>query len=186
MNHLKEKTIKKNKLFTGKIIDLYVEDVELPNGKTSKREIVKHPGAVAVIAVTSENKIVMVQQYRKPLERVLVEIPAGKLEQGEEPIETAKRELEEETGYTAHKLTHLTSFYTSPGFADELVHLYVAEGLIKLEIKAQLDEDEFVDVIELTLDEALAYMSEKRIYDAKTAYAVQHLQMKQLAENSNN
>ncbi|MEC1961090.1 ADP-ribose pyrophosphatase, partial [Bacillus subtilis] len=119
MKSLEEKTIAKEQIFSGKVIDLYVEDVELPNGKASKREIVKHPGAVAVLAVTDEGKIIMVKQFRKPLERTIVEIPAGKLEKGEEPEYTALREPEEETGYTAKKLTKITAFYTSPGFADE-------------------------------------------------------------------
>lgn len=97
-------------------------------GAHVKREIVKHPGAVAVLAVTEEGKIILVNQFRKPLERTIVEIPAGKLEKGEEPEHTALRELEEETGYTAETLTKITAFYTSPGFADEIVHLFLAEG----------------------------------------------------------
>ncbi|MCM3597049.1 NUDIX hydrolase [Metabacillus idriensis] len=178
MNHLKETTKSSEKLFSGRIIDLYLEEVELPNGKTSTREIIKHPGAVAVIAITKENKIVMVQQYRKAMERVLVEIPAGKLEKGESPEVTAKRELEEETGYTTDSLQHLISFYTSPGFADELVHLYFTEELQILTEKAELDEDEFVDVLEVTLEEAQQMIDDQRIFDAKTAYAVQYLQLK--------
>lgn len=179
MSQLEEKTIKTEKIFTGKVISLQVDDVELPNGKTSKREIIKHPGAVAVIAITDENKIVMVEQYRKALERTLVEIPAGKLEKGEEPLSTAKRELEEETGYDCESLEWLISFYTSPGFADELIHLYVAKGLQKKENAASLDEDEFVNLLELSLEEAIEYMDDKRIYDAKTAFAIQYLQLKE-------
>ncbi|MDS9997192.1 ADP-ribose pyrophosphatase [Bacillus atrophaeus] len=179
MKHLEEKTIEKEKLFSGKIIDLYVEDVELPNGKTSKREIVKHPGAVAVLAVTDSNKIILVNQYRKPLERTIVEIPAGKLEKGEEPEYTALRELEEETGYTAKKLTKITAFYTSPGFADEIVHLFLAEDLSVLEEKRELDEDEFVEVMEVTLEDALKLVETREVYDAKTAYAIQYLQLKE-------
>ncbi|MBB5326295.1 ADP-ribose pyrophosphatase [Anoxybacillus tepidamans] len=177
MEHLIEKTIRKEKIFSGKVINVYVEEVELPNGKTSKREVVKHPGAVAVIPVTSEGKLVLVRQYRKALERVLVEIPAGKLEKGEEPLATARRELEEETGYVARSIRHLVSFYTSPGFADELIHLYVAEGLTKLEESASLDDDEFVDLLEVTLEEALVMLEKQEIYDAKTAYALQYLQL---------
>lgn len=180
MNHLKEKTLHSEKLFSGRIIDLYLEDVELPNGNTSKREIIKHPGAVAVIAVTEENKIIMVRQYRKAMERIMVEIPAGKLEKGEEPIVTAKRELQEETGYTCDELEPLISFYTSPGFADELVHLFIAKGLRKDTEEHHLDEDEFVDLLEVSLDEALDLIEKKEIYDAKTAYAVQYLQMQTL------
>ncbi|QGQ47105.1 NUDIX hydrolase [Metabacillus sediminilitoris] len=178
MEHLKETTISSKEIFKGRVIDLFVEEVKLPNGKTSTREIVKHPGAVAVIAITSENKILMVEQFRKPLGRTLVEIPAGKLEKGEEPEATAKRELQEETGYTCGELRPLISFYTSPGFADELVHLFIAENLEKLTVAAELDEDEFLDVMEVTLDEALEMIQNKRIYDAKTAYAVQYLQLK--------
>src|SRR3954470_14342760 len=107
MDHLIEKTLSSKEIFKGRVIDLYVEEVELPNGKTSTREIVKHPGAVAVIAITPENKILMVEQFRKPLGRTLVEIPAGKLEKGEQPDATARRELEEETGYTCKDLKPL-------------------------------------------------------------------------------
>ncbi|MCY7823582.1 ADP-ribose pyrophosphatase [Bacillus spizizenii] len=179
MKSLEEKTISKEQIFSGKVIDLYVEDVELPNGKTSKREIVKHPGAVAILAVTDEGKIIMVKQFRKPLERAIVEIPAGKLEKGEEPEYTALRELEEETGYTAKKLTKITAFYTSPGFADEIVHVFLAEELSVLEEKRELDEDEFVEVMEVTLDDALKLVESREVYDAKTAYAIQYLQLKE-------
>ncbi|KFI03349.1 ADP-ribose pyrophosphatase [Bacillus spizizenii] len=179
MKSLEEKTISKEQIFSGKVIDLYVEDVELPNGKTSKREIVKHPGAVAILAVTDEGKIIMVKQFRKPLERAIVEIPAGKLEKGEEPEYTALRELEEETGYTAKKLTKITAFYTSPGFADEIVHVFLAEELSVLEEKRELDEDEFVEVMEVTLEDALKLVESREVYDAKTAYAIQYLQLKE-------
>ncbi len=177
MDHLIEKTLSKEILYEGKVIDLHIEDVELPNGKTSKREIIKHPGAVAILAITDENKIVMVQQYRKALERVIVEIPAGKLEPGEKPEITALRELEEETGYVCKTLSHLISFYTSPGFADEIIHLYIARGLTKKEQSADLDEDEFLDVLEVTLEDAKKLIEARKIYDAKTAYAVQFLQL---------
>ena len=177
MKKFEEKTISSKEIFNGKIIRLQVDDVELPDGKTSKREIVKHPGAVAIIALNDEGKIIMVEQYRKPLERSLLEIPAGKLEPGEEPKITAERELEEETGYRADKLDYLTSFYTSPGFADEIIHIYVASGLNEIENPMIGDEDEFVELYELSLDEALQAVDEKRIYDAKTVYAVQYLQL---------
>ncbi len=178
MKKFEEKTLSSEKIFTGKVISLQVDEVELPDGNTSKREIIKHPGAVCIIALTDENKIVMVEQYRKALERSIVEIPAGKLEKGEEPLKTAERELEEETGYVCEKMDHLISFYTSPGFADELVHVFLAQHLSKKENAASLDEDEFVEVLELTLEEAERYVQEGKIYDAKTAYAVQFLQLK--------
>ncbi|MEG9297402.1 NUDIX hydrolase [Mangrovibacillus sp. Mu-81] len=179
MKKFEEKTISTEKIYKGKIIDLQVDEVTLPNGKTSKRELIKHPGAVAVIALTPEGKLVLVEQYRKALEKSIVEIPAGKLEPGEEPIVTAARELEEETGYGCEKLEHLISFYTSPGFADELVHLYVAKNIKRIEEARELDEDEFVEQIEVTVEEASMLIEEKRIHDAKTAYAVQYLKLQQ-------
>ena len=182
MNRLEEKTIQTEEIFSGRIIRLQIEEVELPNGKTSKREIIKHPGAVAIIALTDDNKIVMVEQYRKALERIIVEIPAGKLEKGEDPGVCARRELEEETGYICEQMELLVSFYTSPGFADELVHVYIAAGLSKKEDAASLDEDEFLNVEELTLDEAIQYIKEQKIYDAKTVYAVQYLQLQKALE----
>ncbi|MCB5239886.1 NUDIX hydrolase [Niallia alba] len=182
MSTLEEKTLKTEHIFSGRIIQVQVDEVELPNGKTSTRELVKHPGAVAVIAITEGNKLVMVEQYRKPLEKVIVEIPAGKLEKGEEPALCARRELEEETGYDCKSLELVSSFYTSPGFADEIIHVYVAKGLTKKEDAAGLDEDEFVNVLEITLDEALELIKEQRIFDAKTIFGVQYLQIAQLKE----
>jgi ADP-ribose pyrophosphatase len=179
MDNLIEKTIKSEEIFTGKIISLHLQDVELPNGKQAKREIIKHPGAVAIIALTDENKVVMVEQYRKALERTIVEIPAGKLEKGEDPKYCARRELEEETGYESNSLELLTSFYTSPGFANEIVHVYLAKGLTKKENAAGLDEDEFVNLEELTLEEAIEYVTEQKIFDAKTIFAVQYLQLQE-------
>ena len=180
MSSLEEKTLHSEEIFSGKVISLHLQDVKLPNGKQSKREIIKHPGAVAILAITDDNKLVMVEQYRKALERTIVEIPAGKLEKGEEPALCARRELEEETGYECESLELLISFYTSPGFADEIVHLYIARGLKKKEEAASLDEDEFVNVEEITLDEALQYVKEQKIFDAKTAYAVQYLQLQEV------
>lgn len=177
MVKLEEKTLKSEEVFSGKVISLHLQEVELPNGKHSKREIIKHPGAVAIIAVTDNNKIVMVEQFRKALERTIVEIPAGKLEKGEEPAACARRELEEETDYVCERLELITSFYTSPGFADEIVHVFLARGLTKKENSAGLDEDEFVNLEELTLEEALQYVKEQKIYDAKTIFAVQYLQL---------
>ncbi|MCM3236893.1 NUDIX hydrolase [Heyndrickxia oleronia] len=179
MHKFEEKTIHTEKVFEGKVVRLQIDDVELPNGKTSKREIIKHPGAVAVLALTPENKIVLVEQYRKPMERALVEIPAGKLEPGEKPEVTAVRELEEETGYECNPLDHIISFYTSPGFADELIHLYLATGLRKKENPRSADEDEFVELIEVSLEEAIQLVKEQKIFDAKTAYAIQYLQLKE-------
>ena len=179
MDKFEEKTLRTEKIFEGRVISLQVDEVKLPDGKTGKREIIKHPGAVAVIAVTDEGKIIFVEQYRKAMERSLVEIPAGKLEKGEEPRLSAARELEEETGYEAAEMVPLISFYTSPGFADELVHVFVAKDLKLKENAAGLDEDEFVDLLELSLEEAKEYITNGRIKDAKTAYAVQYLELQE-------
>ncbi|CQR46752.1 ADP-ribose pyrophosphatase [Paraliobacillus sp. PM-2] len=171
-NKFEEKTISTTQIFNGKIVQLQIDDVTLPDGNTSKREIIKHPGAVAVIAVTDTNKLLMVEQYRKPLNKSIMEIPAGKLEPGEEPVITAKRELEEETGYTTKTLEYVTSFYTTPGFSNELLYVYFTDELTRLEEKKQLDEDEFVAVHEISLSEAEKLLTEQEIHDAKTAYAL--------------
>ncbi|QHJ71091.1 NUDIX hydrolase [Planococcus halotolerans] len=172
MKKFEEKTISSERIYEGKIINLKVDEVSLPNGRTSKRELIEHPGAVAILAITPENKIIMVEQYRKALERSIIEVPAGKLEKGETPETTAMRELEEETGYTAESLELIQSFSTSPGFADEVIHLFLAEGLHKAEPGAVLDEDEFVELMEVSIEEAEKMMQDNRIYDAKTAFAV--------------
>ncbi|GIP37560.1 ADP-ribose diphosphatase [Paenibacillus sp. J31TS4] len=168
-NKFEEKTIKTDTIFEGRIITVQVEEVELPNGSVSTREIVRHPGAVCVLALKGDRMLV-VEQYRKALGRSQVEIPAGKLEPGEDPEAAIRRELEEETGYSCVQLRRLHSFYTSPGFADELIHLYLAEDLKAGE--ARPDEDEFLEVEELTFDEAKRYIAEGRISDAKTIMAV--------------
>jgi len=171
MKKFEEKTIQSEVKFEGRIITLQVDEVELPNGKTSNREIVKHPGAVAVIAVTKDKKIVLVEQFRKALERSIIEIPAGKIEIGEAPEKTALRELEEETGYTTENLQYIQSFATSPGFADEIIHLYFAENIEKLEQPVGLDEDEFVELLHVTISEMEEMVKKQQIYDAKTAFA---------------
>ncbi|HEX7056084.1 MAG TPA: NUDIX hydrolase [Bacilli bacterium] len=167
-NSWEEKTVKTEVVFTGKMIDLAIEHVTLPNGKPATREVVRHPGAVAVLAV-HDGKMLVVEQYRKALGRTQVEIPAGKLEPGEEPIRAARRELEEETGYRCKSLVPVHSFYTAPGFSDEIIHLYWAEDLQKGE--ANPDEDEFLTVSAITPAEAEMLIRDSRISDAKTLLA---------------
>lgn len=166
---LEETTLSTNTIFSGKIISLQVDTVRLPNGNTATREVVKHPGAVAVLAL-NDRKMLVVDQFRQPLGRCEVEIPAGKLEPGEDPMEAAKRELQEETGYTCGTIRKLHSFYTSPGFADEVIHLYLAEDLTRGDMNP--DEDEFLEMSEITLEEAYKLIQEERISDAKTILAV--------------
>lgn len=168
-NKYEEVTIKTEPVFKGKVISLQIEHVKLPNGETATREVVKHPGAVAVLAI-HDNKMIVVEQYRKALGRSQVEIPAGKLEPGEDKAEAAKRELKEETGYSCGEVRLINSFYTSPGFADEILHLYVADRLTAGVAKP--DEDEFLDCEAITLDTAKQYIKEGRISDAKTIAAV--------------
>lgn len=175
MSNFEEKTIATKRIYDGRIIALQVDDVLLPNGREAKREIVRHPGAVAIIALTNDNKVVLVEQFRKPLGRNLLEIPAGKIEVNEEPSLTARRELEEETGYGAHQFNFIQSFATSPGFADEIIHIYLAEELYKIDNAAALDEDEFVELIEMPITEAVALVKAGKIFDAKTAFALQWL-----------
>ncbi|MFD1206428.1 MULTISPECIES: NUDIX hydrolase [Sporosarcina] len=181
MNRFEEKTIGRKSIYEGKIISLRVEDVELPDGKTAQRELVDHPGAVAIIAITDDEKILLVEQYRKALKRSLIEIPAGKIEKGENPDVTALRELEEETGYRAKQFSYLQSFATSPGFANEIIHLYIAKDLFKIEHPAKGDEDEFIHLMECTMAEADEMMADGRIFDAKTAFAI--LYAKKLLKN---
>lgn len=172
MKKFEEITVTSQPIFKGRVISLKVDEVTLPNGKLAKREIINHPGAVAVIAITDDGKLLVVEQYRKALERSIIEIPAGKLEPGEQPEVTARRELEEETGYACGELTYIQTFATSPGFADEVIHLYVARELTLLDESAALDDDEFVELLAVTLEEAEQMMADGRIYDAKTAFAV--------------
>lgn len=171
-DQFEEKTLDRTPVFKGKIIEVEVQDVLLPDGNKSKREIVHHPGAVAVIAFTPEDKLILVKQYRKALGKNIAEIPAGKLEKGEDPLLCAKRELEEETGVKAKQWTELNSFYTSPGFANEIVHVFLAEELY--EGNENTDDDEFVERIDVTLDEAEKMVNNLDIHDAKTIYAVQY------------
>lgn len=176
-SEFEEITIASEPIFEGNIISLQVDTVQLPNGQTASREIVRHPGAVCVLAIV-DGKLLVVDQYRKPLGKMQIEIPAGKLEPGEQPELTAKRELEEETGYRCGSVKHIHSFYTSPGFADELLHLYWAENLQPGE--ANPDEDEFLQVGLITLEEAKQYIKEQRISDAKTITAIYAWQLYQL------
>lgn len=165
----REETISTEPIFQGKMISLQVDTVALPEGRTATREIVKHPGAAAVMALL-DGKLLVVEQFRKPLEKFQIEIPAGKLDPGEDPLQAAARELEEETGYKAVDLKLLNAFYTSPGFADEKLYIYIAEQVEKGVQRPDEDEDLFVEAI--TLEQAEAYIVEGRISDAKTILAV--------------
>ncbi len=162
-----EKTIHSEYIYKGKILNLRKDQVELPGGKQSVREVVEHQGAVAVVPITGDNEVVLVKQYRKAIEDVLLEIPAGKLEKDEIPKACALRELEEETGKKASEIHKLFYFYTSPGFSNEKLYLFVAFDLE--DTKQNLDTDEIVEVQILPLKEAMNMVRSGKIKDAKTA-----------------
>lgn len=168
-----EKTTRRETIYDGKIINVVVDDVLLPNGGTSKRELVFHNGGVGILAITKENKMILVKQFRKVLEKSILEIPAGKIEQGEtDPLSTAKRELEEETGYQSEVIKEIARFVPSPGFCNEMLYVYEAKNLVKIDNPLPQDEDEFLELIELSLDEAKQKVATGEICDAKTMYAI--------------
>lgn len=172
-NKLSEINLASNLIFEGKVLRVVIDQVQLPNGKIAEREIVHHPGAVAILAVTPDNKVILVKQFRKAVNQVTIEIPAGKLEKGEDPLVCAVRELKEETGYSATSMKRINKIYTTPGFADEIIHIYKAEGLIKGD--AEPDEDEFVEMIELPISEIDKLIISTDIIDAKTLVALYYL-----------
>ncbi|EGQ1694250.1 NUDIX hydrolase [Staphylococcus pseudintermedius] len=173
--HFEEKTISKESIYKGKIIEVEKHKVSLPNNETAYREVVKHNGAVAICALTPDQQVILVKQYRKALEQELLEIPAGKLEPGEDRESAAMRELEEETGYKAKKLTLIGEVYGTPGFSNEKISVYFADNLV--EGKVNLDEDEFVEKVLYSLDDVKKAVEARTIEDAKTFIAFQHLSL---------
>lgn len=163
---LHERILSEESAWRGRILDVHSAQVELPNGRVVGRDLVRHPGASAVVALTESGKIVLVRQYRTALDRVTVEIPAGKLDPGEDPLECAKRELREETGFSAKRINYLTTIATTPGFCDEVIHIYMATGLTF--DGANPDDDEFVNVDLVPLSELIDAVLDGKIEDAKT------------------
>lgn len=163
---MREKTLASQTIYQGKIVTLRIDEVGLPNGKRSTREIVEHPGAVAVVPLLDSGEVVMVKQFRKPVERLLYEIPAGKLEKGENPLLCAQRELLEETGLEAKKWIKLCQFYTTPGFSNEIMHLFLARELVVG--PSNLEDDEFLEVERIPLEKLANMLKEGKIQDAKT------------------
>lgn len=163
-----EKTVRRNYIYRGKIVNLRCDDALLPDGRPCTREVVEHPGGAAVLCVR-EGKVLLVRQFRYSYGEELLEIPAGKLDPGEEPIRAAARELEEETGFTA-SLEPLTVFYPTPGYTNEKIYIYLAK-----EIHGgtqRLDDGEFLDVLQLPLEEALRMVNGGQIKDGKTIAAL--------------
>ncbi len=175
MSELTEETIASQEIYHGNVVNLRRDTVSLPNGQQGAREIVEHSGGVVILPYQAD-KVILVEQFRKPTEDTLLEVPAGRLEPEESPQKCARRELEEETGYQAGKVKKLYDFYPSPGYTDELLHLYLATDLKKHE--QNLDENEFVKLRELTVSDLKAKLNQGVIKDAKTIIAVQYLLLK--------
>ncbi len=169
MNHI-EKTMKSEKIYEGKVLNLRIDTVELPDKKYSKREIVEHPGAVAIAPITDDGHVILVKQYRKAIEKEILEIPAGKIEIGEDPKSCAIRELKEETGITAEKVELMFEYYTSPGFCDEKMYFFIAKDLVEGEAKP--DTDEYIEVEKIKLEELVAKVNKGEIVDSKTIIGI--------------
>lgn len=165
-----EKTVSSQMVYKGRIVNLRIDNVELPDGKTAKREVVEHGGAVAVVPLDEKNEILMVRQYRYPVGKVLLEVPAGMVEEGEAPEVCAARELAEETGCEARELKLLFSFYSTPGFTTEKLYVFLARGLKCM--KNHPDEDEFIELSRVPLDRALEMVDSGEICDAKSIIGI--------------
>ena len=166
---LTEKKIESKQVYNGVIVNVRMDQVELPNGKTAPREIVDHPGAVAVLPLDEDNNVIMVTQYRYAFEEEMLEIPAGKLDPGEDPWVCALRELKEETGFVPGEMLPLGASYSSPGFCTEVIHLYLARYLEAGE--ATPDEDEFLRTEKVPLDDLIQRILQDEVRDSKTVIA---------------
>ncbi|HEX3026905.1 MAG TPA: NUDIX hydrolase [Clostridia bacterium] len=167
---LEEKTIEARYIYKGSIINLRKDRVELPTGREASREVVEHNGGVGVAAVDEDGNVYLVNQFRYPYQAEMLEIPAGKLVKGEEPLACGKRELKEETGICAKEYASLGQLYPSPGYTDEIIYLYFARGLEYGE--QQPDEDEFLDVVKIPLEKAVDLVLSGEIKDSKTQTAL--------------
>jgi len=165
-----EKTVTEQHIYTGNIIRVEMLTVTLPDGREATRDIIRHPGASAVIPLSENGELYMVRQYRKPIDAESLEIPAGKLDHGEDPAVCAERELREETGLTAERITHIASIHSTPGFSDEVLHLYAATGLKEGESCA--DADEFLSVEKYKVEDLIKMILEGKITDAKTIIGI--------------
>jgi ADP-ribose pyrophosphatase len=176
---LAETEIARKPVHLGKAINFYVDQVRLPNGKTATREYVDHPGAAAVVALAGDGTVVLVRQCRYPVGKITYELPAGKLDGTEPPLVCARRELLEETGFTAGRLRRLLTFWPAPAFSNETLYIYVADRL-RAGVAA-LDEDEFVEVVQVPFQKAMDWISSGRIKDAKTIIGLQACALKKRA-----
>lgn len=168
-----EATVEEKLFYEGKVIKLFLQKVKLINGKYSNREIIRHPGGVGILAFKDKDTVLMVEQYRKAIEKTTLELPAGKLEAGEKPENCGKRELEEETGYKAENFEYLGKIVTTPGFCDEYIHLYKAWDLFPGKIGG--DDDEFINIHEIKINDVHQLIKNGTIIDAKTISAFMYL-----------
>ena len=165
-----ERKLNSKQIFDGMVVKLFVDDVELPDGKKAIREIVRHPGAVCVIPIDNDENVIMIKQFRYPFSEVLLEIPAGKLEPNEDPLEAVKRELEEESGVNAQSVEYIGTMYTTVAILDEKIHMYLATGLTYK--SAHPDEGEFLEVERIPLKTLVDMVMEGKIPDSKTQIAI--------------
>ncbi len=170
MSKLKETQLSTEKIYKGILLDVRRDKVSLPNGKTSTREWIKHPGAACMIPVLPDGKIALIKQYRYPVQAEMIELPAGKLDAGETPEVCARRELEEEIGYSAGKLTFVCNIHPAVGFASEKMWIYLAEDLTKT--IENTDHDEFVELMPTFLEDALKMVWKGIITDVKTIIGI--------------
>lgn len=169
MEKIREVKLESETIFDGKIVKLTKDKVRCPNGRETTREVIKHCGASCVVAVHND-KIIMEKQYRYPFDEVMIEIPAGKLDKGEDVLECARRELEEETGYYANKLTYMGEFYPTVAYSNEVIHMFIAEDLVKT--KTNWDIDENIIIYEDSIEHLLKQIEENEIKDGKTIAAL--------------
>lgn len=164
--HLREERISGEDIYGGIFLNMKRDNVSLPDGQVAVREYLTHPGAVAIVAILDDGRVLMERQYRYPIAKACIEIPAGKLDEGEDHLLCAKRELEEETGYTATKWSYIRRIHPVISYSTELIDIYLAEGLVPG--KSHLDEEEFLDVFAAPLEQILAWIEEGEITDVKT------------------
>jgi len=167
---VEEKTLSSEMIYEGTILNLRKDKVTVKEGRTSYREIVEHNGGVIILGVTLEGMIPMIRQYRKAAEQVMFELPAGKLEKGEDPAEAALREFKEETGYTAKSIRHAASFYPTVGYSEEVLHIYFADGLVPGD--AEFDDNESIDIELFDPEELYRQIEAGEMNDGKTMLAL--------------
>lgn len=166
---MKLKLLKRNRLYQGRVFTVIVDDVEYPSGNKSVREVAEHIGGAVILAVFPDEQILLINQHRYPFDKFIWELPAGKLNVGEDPLDCAKRELEEETGYTAEQWKKITAIYTTPGFCSETLHIYLATDLTPAPNGRQLEEGELtMTLTKLPLAQAIAMIERQEIVDGKT------------------